>query len=95
MKLNKKLKAAILSHAEECFPAECCGVIVSGEYIPCRNVAEKGQFQIHHEDLAHAEDQGEIQAYVHSHPNATTRASDLDLLQIELHEKALGDLCLA
>ena len=87
MKLNKKLKAAILSHAEECFPAECCGVIVSGEYIPCRNVAEKGQFQIHHEDLANAEDQGEIQAYVHSHPNATTRASDLDLLQIELHEK--------
>ncbi len=52
MKLNKKLKAAILSHAEECFPAECCGVIVSGEYIPCRNVAEKGQFQINHEDLA-------------------------------------------
>ena len=87
MKLNKKLKAAILSHAEECFPAECCGVIVSGEYIPCRNVAEKGQFQIHHEDLANAEDQGEIQAYVHSHPNATARASDLDLLQIELHEK--------
>lgn len=86
MKLNKKLKAAILSHAEHCFPAECCGVIVSGEYIPCRNVAEKGQFQIHHEDLANAEDQGEIQAYVHSHPNATARASDLDLLQIELHE---------
>lgn len=64
MKLNKKLKAAILSHAEQCFPAESCGVIVSGEYIPCRNVAEEGQFQIHHEDLANAEDQGEIQAYV-------------------------------
>ncbi|WP_315079777.1 C40 family peptidase [Acinetobacter guillouiae] len=86
MKLNKKLKAEILSHAEKCFPAECCGVIVSGMYIPCRNVAEKGQFQIHHEDLANAEDQGEIQAYVHSHPNATARASYLDLLQIELHE---------
>ena len=77
MKLNKKLKAAILSHAEECFPAECCGVIVSGKYIPCRNVAEKGQFQIHHEDLAHAEDQGEIQAYVHSHPNASERIAAL------------------
>ena len=87
MKLNKKLKAAILSHAEECFPAECCGVIVSGEYISCRNVAEKGQFQIHHEDLADAEDLGVIQAYVHSHPNATARASELDLHQIELHQK--------
>ncbi|WP_436898233.1 C40 family peptidase [Acinetobacter gyllenbergii] len=87
MKLSKKIKTAILAHTKQCYPAECCGVIVSGEYIACRNVAEHGQFEIHYKDLTDAEDQGEIQAYVHSHPDATARASDLDLLQIELHQK--------
>lgn len=88
MKLSAKLKKSILKHTEQCYPAECCGVIVSGQYIACRNIAERAdQFEIHHEDLAKAEDSGEIQAYVHSHPNATARASDLDLHQIELHQK--------
>ena len=54
MKLTKKLKAGILAHAEQCYPAECCGAIVLGRYIPCRNVAEQGQFEINHEDLAKA-----------------------------------------
>jgi len=45
------------------------------------------QFEIHPQDLADAEDLGEIEAYVHSHPNASARASELDLLQIELHQK--------
>lgn len=88
MKLNKKLKIAILKHAEQCYPAECCGVIVSGQYMVCRNMSnDEDQFEIHPEDLAKAEDIGEIQAYVHSHPNASARASELDLHQIELHQK--------
>ncbi|MDN5543045.1 MAG: C40 family peptidase, partial [Acinetobacter sp.] len=54
----------------------------------CRNISDhKDQFEIHHEDLTKAEDLGEIQAYVHSHPNASARASDIDLIQIELHQK--------
>ena len=88
MKLTAKLKKVIMLHASEMFPEECCGVVVDHEYIRCRNISEnKDQFEIHHEDLAKAEDLGEIQAYVHSHPNATARASELDLIQIELHEK--------
>lgn len=88
MKLTAKLKKAIRSHAEKCFPRECCGVIVNDQYIACRNIARNDhQFEIHHKDLAKAEDMGEIQAYVHSHPNASAQASDLDLHQIELHEK--------
>jgi len=88
MKLSAALKEAILTHAAQCYPAECCGVIVAGAYIACRNIAEsKNQFEIHHEDLASAEDRGEIQAYVHSHPNASAQASEIDLLQIELHGK--------
>lgn len=88
MKLTAKLKKAIMAHADECYPNECCGVIVNNEYIHCRNISDqKDQFEIHPEDLADIEDQGDIQAYVHSHPNATAKASDLDLLQIELHQK--------
>lgn len=88
MKLTVKLKKAIQAHAAEVYPDECCGVIVNKEYISCRNISDnKDQFEIHHEDLAKAEDMGEIQAYVHSHPNASARASEIDLIQIELHEK--------
>ncbi|MDI1223013.1 Mov34/MPN/PAD-1 family protein [Acinetobacter sp.] len=100
MKLSAKLKKAIHLHAAEMFPDECCGVIVNDEYIACRNVAptiydklgkvkqdKTTNFEIHPQDLANAEDSGVIQAYVHSHPNGTTRASELDLHQVELHKK--------
>lgn len=88
MELTETIKAAILAHTTECFPAESCGLIVDNNYVPCRNISKhKDQFEIHHEDLAAAEDTGEIQAYVHSHPNASARASEIDLLQIELHQK--------
>jgi len=88
MKLTETLKAAISAHAEECFPLECCGLIIDDYYRPCRNISpHKDQFEIHPEDLAKAEDLGEIQAYVHSHPNASARASELDIIQIELHQK--------
>ncbi|MFH4339103.1 phage tail protein, partial [Acinetobacter baumannii] len=39
MKLTAKIKKAVMAHADECYPHECCGVIVDKEYIPCRNVA--------------------------------------------------------
>lgn len=88
MELSETIKAAIQAHAAECFPAECCGLIVNNTYVSCRNIAKHAdQFEIHHKDLARAEDAGEIQAFVHSHPNASARASELDLLQIELHQK--------
>ena len=88
MQLTDEIKAAIQAHAAECFPAECCGLIVNDVYVQCRNISKHtDQFEIHPEDLVAAEDSGEIQAFVHSHPNASARASELDLLQIELHQK--------
>lgn len=88
MKLTAKIKKTIQKHAAQVFPNECCGVIVNDQYIACRNIAiDQNQFEIHHQDLVDAEDMGEIQAYVHSHPNASARASELDLIQIELHQK--------
>jgi proteasome lid subunit RPN8/RPN11 len=88
MELSETIKAAIQAHAAECFPAECCGLIVNGVYVQCRNISKHtDQFEIHPEDLVAAEDSGEIQAFVHSHPNASAGASELDLLQIEVHQK--------
>lgn len=88
MKLTAKLKKAIHLHAADMYPDECCGVIVNDEYIRCTNIStEKDAFEIDPDDLISAENQGEIQAYVHSHPDASARASDLDRLQIELHNK--------
>lgn len=88
MKLTAKLRRAMRQHAADEYPNECCGIVANGEYIPCRNVStQKDMFQIHHEDLADAEDKGAIQAYVHSHPDGTSKPSELDLHQIELHQK--------
>lgn len=88
MKLTTQLKKAIHLHAADMYPDECCGVIVNDDYIRCTNISkDKDAFEIDPDDLISAENQGAIQAYVHSHPNATARASDLDLLQIELHQK--------
>lgn len=88
MKLSAKLKKEIYLHGAEMYPVECCGVIVNNSYIRCKNISpHQDQFEIDPVDLAHAEDIGEIQAYVHSHPNASAKASELDLIQIELHKK--------
>ncbi|MDH2532167.1 Mov34/MPN/PAD-1 family protein, partial [Acinetobacter baumannii] len=55
MKITAKTKKSIMAHADECYPQECCGVIVGKEYIRCRNVsAQSDQFEIHPEDLAMA-----------------------------------------
>lgn len=86
MKLSKSLKADIIAHALDCYPAECCGVIVNKQYIPCKNLADNNeQFTLCPKDFAKAETQGEIQAIVHSHPDGSVLPSDLDRLQIELH----------
>ena len=85
MKLTARLKKAIHNHAADCYPAEACGLIVDGDYIRCTNTAPDGQFAIDSKDWAAAEDSGTIEAIVHSHPDGTTVASDLDRHQIELH----------
>ncbi len=86
MKLTKSLKTDIIAHALECYPAECCGVIVGKKYIPCTNTAtDNEQFSLCPKDFAKAESLGEIEAILHSHPDGGVLPSDLDKLQIELH----------
>ncbi|HAF44712.1 MAG TPA: peptidase P60 [Gallionellaceae bacterium] len=87
--MSESLKAAILAHAQAESPRECCGVIVNvgrdRGYVACRNLADdpRQHFQIHHEDFARAEDQGEIIAIVHSHPFANVQPSEADKVACE------------
>ena len=84
--LTKSIKAAINAHASECYPRESCGVIVGKEYIPCKNVAaDDAQFEICPYDLVGAGKEGEIRAYVHSHPDGSTKPSMPDRVQMNLH----------
>ncbi|WP_151796568.1 C40 family peptidase [Acinetobacter soli] len=89
MKLTARIKKQILTAASEAYPDEMCGVIVDQELIRLKNVAQNPRlnFEIDSMELARIEDQAEIQAYVHSHPDGTTMASALDRHQIELHQK--------
>ena len=89
MNLSHKLKTDIEAHAKACYPKECCGVVVNGIYIPCRNdsIKPESSFVINQVDKDRAEDLGLIEAYVHSHPDATHFPSDYDKIKIELSEK--------
>lgn len=87
MKLTKKAQAAILRHAKQCYPRECCGLIVKRQYVPCTNIAtDDGEFMINPMDVVSAEAIGKIQAIVHSHPDGTSDPSPADRVQIGKHD---------
>ena len=89
MKIKAKLKKQIITATIEAYPEEMCGVVVDDEFVRLPNISKdaKNHFEIDHKALAEIEDRGEIQAYVHSHPDGTAVASPLDQHQIELHGK--------
>jgi len=82
--MEQHLIDAICAHAAAEYPAECCGllVLIAGrpQYILCRNISSEpgDHFELAPEDYAAAEDLGEIVGIVHSHPDATSRASPAD-----------------
>ncbi|WP_413732354.1 C40 family peptidase [Sodalis sp. RH20] len=88
--MRKHIIKSLLAHAEQTYPAECCGLVIQNgrkqTYLPCTNTApENGeQFRIAPEEYAAAEDAGVIIAVAHSHPDATTQPSQLDLAQCDL-----------
>ena len=71
---------AVKQHAADEAPRECCGLIVDGRYVPCRNVAPGlGRFRVHPDDSAAAEDSGTVQALVHSHAYEPPEPSPADI----------------
>lgn len=86
--MRKKTIKAIQAHAVECYPQECCGLVIMANrrelYIPCPNKAQSDEdFKIDAQDYANAEDQGRVIAVVHSHPGASDHPSEGDLVACE------------
>jgi proteasome lid subunit RPN8/RPN11 len=78
--VTDSLRAAILRHALMCYPEECCGLIVGGVYLPRPNCSATPTeaFNISPSDWAEAEDLGDIEAVVHSHPDGPAFPSGAD-----------------
>lgn len=88
---------AILAHAQQCYPRECCGLILShggqDEYLPCENLEKviegdpdsgpEHGFRIDEELLAKHEDAGDLKAVVHSHINRSASPSEVDKVGCE------------
>lgn len=70
MQLSEHTIKAIEDHANASFPEEMCGLIINGEFFPCKNIHEDptNHFRICPEDQTKAELHGDIQAVIHSHP---------------------------
>lgn len=87
--MNEATRERFIEHGLAEFPKEACGLIIVRKgkevYVPCRNMAANPErdFVIPPEDYAAAEDQGEIIAVAHTHPNAPARASDADRASCE------------
>ena len=80
--------AAIGAHAQADHPRESCGLvaIIKGRerYLPCTNAAVgTDHFVLPAEEYAAAEDQGEIVAIVHSHPDVPADPSQADMVACE------------
>ncbi|WP_370738316.1 C40 family peptidase [Gilliamella bombi] len=75
------MKTQILNHAISCGEAECCGFVIDNKsYLPCNNLSPTPTetFEISPDDWIRAEQQGEITAIVHSHPNGLPILSQAD-----------------
>lgn len=79
--LTLELRSAIEAHARAEYPKECCGVIVSGVYRPCENVAPDPEldFAIAPSVIDEAHLSGDLEAIVHSHPNGPDFPSAFDM----------------
>lgn len=88
MTLTEPVKSAILDHANQELPRECCGVVIIRKgkqaYFPCRNLAVgSDNFILSPEDYSRADDEGDIVAVIHSHPNMSAKPSQADLVACE------------
>lgn len=71
MILKQESREAYRNHVLECYPEESVGVIVNGEYIPCKNTHPEPllSFKLSGKERYEIEQKvGKIEAILHSHP---------------------------
>ena len=80
-------------HASEAYPEECCGLIIDLDgietYWKCKNISgayKEKSFVIDPLDWADGEDQGEILAIVHSHPDGDMAFSHADKISCKFND---------
>ena len=88
MILSDQVKADFIEKANLEFPREACGLVIikngKQKYWHCRNIGRgTDNFVIDPEDYAKADEQGEIVAVIHSHPNLSAKPSQADLVSCE------------
>lgn len=88
MILTDEVKQDALKHSHNEYPREACGLVIifkgRQQYRPCRNLANgSDNFILDPNDYEKADSDGEIVAVVHSHPNASAKPSQADLVACE------------
>jgi proteasome lid subunit RPN8/RPN11 len=88
VKLKESIKKQIITHAEIEFPKESCGLVIVKKgkqlYISCNNLGVgTDNFVLDPVDYDKADQQGEIVAVIHSHPNMSANPSQADLVACE------------
>lgn len=81
MIFTDKVIDAAQAHARESYPNESCGIVVGGQYMRCRNIAEDPtkDFAIHPADYRNAILTGRLQAIIHSHPDGPLHPTKIDM----------------
>lgn len=88
MMLDTDIKLAITNHAKAEMPREACGLVIifkgRQQYKPCKNLANgSDNFILDPQDYEKADQEGEIVAVIHSHPNMSAKPSQADLVACE------------
>lgn len=89
MKLSPHITEAFETHVASACPQEACALVavVKGRerLFPCRNTSATPErtFRIDPAEYAAVEDQGEIVALLHSHPNGSANPSEADRIGCE------------
>lgn len=86
--MNEANRQSAIAHARAEYPREACGLVVVRKgkevYLPCRNIGVgTDNFMLHPEDYAAAEQDGDIIAVFHSHPNLPPTPSQADRVACE------------
>lgn len=73
--------ARMKAHARACYPRECCGLVVAGQYFECENTAADPLHDFEISDPLLQDAGADLQAIIHSHPDGPHYPTERDQAQ--------------